>query len=276
MSKFPTRGESDTAQATAAPVTRSMLAADLERLGLERGAVVLVHCSLSRLGWVAGGAQAVIEALLDVIGRRGTLVMPTHSTQLTEPSHWRNPPVPAHWWPVLRAELPAFDAHLTPTRVMGVVAETFRKLPQAVRSSHPHGSFTACGPKAASITQVHPVDCIFGEHSPVARLYALDACILLLGVDHGNNTSLHLAEYRARYPNKRTHREGAPVLVEGVRRWVEFDELVLDDADFGLLGDAFARATGAERRGPVGSGEARLMSSRAVIDYAVGWFEAHR
>jgi aminoglycoside 3-N-acetyltransferase len=135
MSRMP----SDQALVEAAngrpPVTSRSLAAELGELGLHDGMTVLVHSSLSALGWVAGGAHAVILALCDAVGPTGTIMMPTHSAQLSDPVEWRAPPVPVSWWPVIHAEMPAFDTDLTPTRNMGVVPETFRKHPAALRSS---------------------------------------------------------------------------------------------------------------------------------------------
>jgi len=110
----------------------------------------------------------------------------------------------------------------------------------------------------------------------VQRLYVLDGQVLLLGVGHGNNTSLHLAEYRANWPAKGQIREGAPIVEDGERRWVEFDELAWNDDDFVRLGEDFAVATGKERRGPAGWGDARLMQSRNVVDYAVSWMNSNR
>ena len=75
----------------------------------EPGTVVLVHSSLSAMGWVCGGAVAAITALQGVLGSSGTLVMPAHSPGLSEPGKWQNPPVPESWWPVIRENLPAYD-----------------------------------------------------------------------------------------------------------------------------------------------------------------------
>ena len=139
------------------PVTLSSLVRDLKTLGVDSGSIAIVHTSLTNLGWVAGGAQAVIEALIHVLGDAGTLVMPTHTGHLIDPERWSAPPVPEHWWPTLRAETPAFDPDLTPTRSMGVVAETFRKHARARRSLHPHVSFAALGPDADKITRDHHI-----------------------------------------------------------------------------------------------------------------------
>lgn len=94
---------------TPQPATRASLARQMRENGLTLGGTVLVHSSLSSLGWVAGGPVAVIQALLDCVGPQGTIVMPTHSGDLTDPADWRSPPVPADWVQILRNEMPAYD-----------------------------------------------------------------------------------------------------------------------------------------------------------------------
>ncbi len=259
----------------AAPVTPASMAGDLRALGVQPGMLLNVHSALSRLGWVVGGAQAVIQSLLDVLGEAGTLMMPSHSAQLSDPANWQNPPAPEAWWATIRAQMPAYHPQQTPTRNMGVIAETFRTWPGALRSGHPQTSHAALGPLADEIVAGHPLDCFFGEASPMGRLYALDGWVLLLGVGHGNNTVLHLAEDRAEFPGKTRHREGAPVLAGGRRRWQDFRPLKVSDHDFQEVGAAFA-ATGRQAEGPVGGATALLMRAREVVDFATPWFAKHR
>jgi aminoglycoside 3-N-acetyltransferase len=87
-------GEARTIQASPAPVTQAGIADELRALGVRPGSVLLVHTAMSALGWVCGGAQAVVGALLDALGPDGTLVVPTHTNGNSEPSEWENPPVP--------------------------------------------------------------------------------------------------------------------------------------------------------------------------------------
>ena len=175
----------------------------------------MVHAALSSLGYIAGGAQAVVLALLDAVGADGTLIMPTHSGDLSDPAEWRNPPVPEEWWATIRASTPAFDPELTPTRKMGAIAECLRHVRRVLRSNHPTVSAAAVGPNAEVVVSGHELAFGLGESSPQARLYDLDGWVLLLGVTHANNTSLHLAEYRSTFPNKPWTTHSSPFLIKG-------------------------------------------------------------
>lgn len=194
-------------------VTKSSIRIDLQKIGLAKGDIVLVHCSLSSLGWVCGGAVTVIEALLETVGTSGTIVMPAHTSNNTDPRRWENPPVPKEWWPIIRQETAPFRVESTPSNSMGSVAELFRTWPNTLRSHHPIGSFTANGLKAEFITKQHRFDSMFGECSPLARLYEFDAKVLFLGTGYSTNTCFHLAEERANF-SKQTQEEGCAVLIE--------------------------------------------------------------
>ncbi len=251
------------------------LVSNLRDLGLESGDVVMVHSSLSALGWIVGGAQAVVEALLQTVGPEGTIVMPTQTGQLTDPASWSNPPVPPEWIPIIRGEIPAFDPAATLPRGMGKITESFMLHPSTLRSDHPTVSFAARGPAAERIVGSHPLVPEFGETSPLGRLYELDAKVLLLGVDHSSNTSLHLAEYRASWPGKSVQQMGAPILVDGKRQWVTYEDLDWDEEDFEQIGEAFAES-GAESQGRVGLGLGRLCRQRELVDFGILWIAANR
>ncbi|MBP7961825.1 MAG: AAC(3) family N-acetyltransferase [Caldilineaceae bacterium] len=269
--------EAETIAATPGPpVTMTQLIRDLSALGVTPGMTLMVHSSLRSLGWVCNGPDAVVLALQSVVGEAGTLVMPAHSGQLTEPAHWQNPPVPESWWPIIRAEAAPYDPARTPTRSMGAIADAFRTSPDVRRSDHPHHSFAAWGRHRDRIVAGHSLDVAMGEGSPLAHIYELGGWVLLLGVPHANNTSLHLAEYRADFPGKANETQGAPMLVNGQRRWVEFETLAVDSDDFDQIGTAFAKQTGLVNRGRVGYADALLMPQPALIDFAVGWMEGNR
>jgi aminoglycoside 3-N-acetyltransferase len=235
--------------------------------------VLLMHSSLKALGWVCGGPVAVVQALLDALGPEGTLVVPTHTPDNSDPADWQHPPVPESWWPVIRERTPGFDPAVTPSRWMGVLAETVRTWPGARRSDHPQVSFAALGPAAQAVVAGHQLDEMLGERSPLGALYRLDGDVLLLGVEYSSNTSLHLAEYRLPDPPRR--RQGAAVRTAHGRAWQGWEDVETNEDDFDQVGAAFEAADGA-RTGLVGAAPSRLMRQRALVDFAVDWFTTHR
>jgi aminoglycoside 3-N-acetyltransferase len=266
--------EASSILASPSPVTQASLGDDLRGLGVRAGGVLLVHSSLSALGWVCGGAQAVVGALLDALGDAGTLVVPTHTGGNSDPAQWQAPPVPEAWWPVIRATMPAYDPAITPARGLGAVPELARTWPGALRSGHPQDSFAAIGPHAETVTAGHALESGLGERSPLARIHDLDGDVLLLGVDHRSNTSLHLSEHRVPRPRRESY--GAAFRgADGRRRWATWEGVAADQSDFGGLGAAFD-AGGGVTVGRVGVGEARLMRQRELVAFGVAWMTEHR
>jgi aminoglycoside 3-N-acetyltransferase len=261
---------------TPEPVTVESMRVDFRDLGVESGQTLLVHASLSALGWVCGGPVAVVDALRDELTEEGTLVMPTHSPGNMEPSNMQAPPIPEEWYDTVRAQLPPYRPELTPTQGMGAIPECFRSYGDVRRSSHPQHSFAAWGADANFVVAEHSLEESLGEPSPLARVYELDGDVLLLGVDHARNTSLHLAEYRADL-ELGTVTTGSAVLRDGQREWVQFEHLDIDDSDFTDCGEAFdAARPEAVQRGAVGAGKAKLVSQRALVDFGAEWFTENR
>jgi aminoglycoside N3'-acetyltransferase len=210
-------------------------------LGVEAGGVLLVHASFSSVAPVEGGPPGLIEALLAALGKDGTLVMPSMADDDDTP----------------------FDRTQSPCRAVGIVADTFWRMPGVLRSDSPH-AFAAFGPQAARITGPHPVDIPHGLESPPGRVHELDGQVLLLGVGHDANTTLHVAEaiagVRYRQPKHAT------VLENGKPKRYEYGETDHCCERFGLL-DAWLGDR--QRRGTVGRAEARLARSHDIVAAAL-------
>ncbi|MCX4991741.1 MULTISPECIES: aminoglycoside N(3)-acetyltransferase [unclassified Streptomyces] len=249
-------------------VTRDTLAGDLRALGVQPGETLLVHSSLSALGWVNGGPVAVVQGLLDALGPHGTLVVPTQSGDLSDPALWSRPPVPEEWWPAIRATMPPYDPRVTPSRGVGVIPETVRTWPGALRSAHPETSFAALGPRAAAVVDGHAPDCRLGERSPLARLEAGGARVLLLGAGYSTCTSFHLAEYRVPSPVVEVGRPSPT-------GWEKVREVSITSELFEELGTDFERDRPVVR-GTVGAARARLFPVADAVAYAERWLPLHR
>ncbi|NMO94370.1 AAC(3) family N-acetyltransferase [Paenibacillus lemnae] len=255
--------------------TQEDLMFDLTQAGLKEGQTVIVHISLSKLGFVVGGAETLIRAMLKIVGPEGTLMVPSQTWKNLDPAagvHWEEP---QEWWPTIRQHWPAYDKHVTPAIGMGVTAEMLRRWPGAFRSDHPARSFAAVGRHAEYLTANHDLSNIFGQDSPLDKLYQLNGHILLLGVGYDKCTSLHLVETRAHYPGKSSMQESSAMLVDGQRQWVTYETLAVDDADFRDLGAAYDQLRNVQVH-RIGNAVARLLEQRDLVDWAVSWMEANR
>jgi aminoglycoside 3-N-acetyltransferase len=228
---------------TRPPIATRDLTGQLLALDVEPGGVLLVHCSFSRVGPVEGGPPGLVAALQTAVGPTGTLVMPSMSDDDDVP----------------------FDPRSAACLGMGVVADRFWRLPGVFRSDSPH-AFAARGPKAAGICATHPLDVPHGLDSPVGRVWELDGQVLLLGVGHDANTTIHLAESMAGV----RYRRPKHLTVLSAGRPVRYDYAEIDHCcrNFDLM-DGWLEAGRRQRRGAVGHGEARLVRARAVVDAAL-------
>lgn len=257
------------------PIIKADVIKAFSSLGLKKGDVVMVHTSLSKIGYVCGGAQTIIESLIETVGEDGTIMMPTQS--------WKNldPEAGVHWvvseenWDTIRENWPAYDKRITPTNTMGAVAEMFRSWPGSIRSDHPARSVAAWGRYAEHLVSNHDLSDIFGDGSPIGKLYQLDGKVLLIGVGYDKNTSIHLADVKADYPGKHNSIEHSAIMENGRRVWKEYETLYVDGEDFVDIGSAFELNNTVEKTA-LGNAELRLMSQRELVDYAVEWIEAHR
>ena len=224
------------------------LIAQLRQLGLREGAVVVVHTSFKAVGPVEGGPLGLIAALRSALGPAGTLVMPSMSDDDDHP----------------------FELTRTPCRGMGIVADTFWRLPGVLRSDH-NAAFAAAGPLAAAITRPHPLAPPHGIDSPIGRVAALGGQVLLLGVGHSENTTLHLAEVMGEVPYR--SRKSCMVMRAGVPVRVEYDENDHCCENFRQV-DSPLREQGLQFEGMVGSGPARLSRSSDILRVALNLLSA--
>lgn len=258
-------------------VTRSKIADDLRALGVGPGQVVMLHASVRALGWVVGGPDVVIRALLDVLTPTGTLMMYVG---------WEDAPYELVEWPELRQrayleECAPFDpATSRAVRKWSILTEYLRTWPGACRSQHPDGSFAAVGAQAEWITSDHPLQYGYGPGSPLAKLCQAGGQVLLVGAPFDTITLLHYAEHLAKVPNKRIVRYKMPVLRDDQRVWVELEEFdtsrgIVDwegEDYFSVIAREFL-SSGNGRSGTVGAAQSYLFEATALVEFGVKWLE---
>ena len=186
-------------------VTKEEIITELKKLGLKKEDIVLVHSSLSAIGYVVGGADTVVNALLETVGPKGTILMPAYPMNGTMLEYAKTDPL--------------FNPKNDLSQ-MGKITEAFRLRKEALRSLHPTHSVAAIGPHAEYLLKNHEksqTPC--GKTSPFYKLTELDGRILHLGSRFGQTTSVHVIED----------------LVDDFPHKVYFDELIpmryLDDKE---------------------------------------------
>lgn len=245
--------------------TGRMLAAQLRELGVREGDMLMVHSSLRNIGPIVGGVNVLVQALFEAVGTDGTIAAYVDF----EPFFEDDDPLD---------DIPVFDKRIAhAARDHGVLHETLRNWPGAVRSDHPDAGVVAIGRRAEWLTADHPFHYGYGAGSPFEKFHQAGGRVLMLGAPLDTVTMLHYAEFLAEIPGKRIVRYRRRM---GPDQWVDFEEFDTSDpvADylpenvFEQIAIAFL-ADGKGRTGRVGNAAAHLLDSQELIPFAVNWLE---
>ena len=226
-------------------VTHADIVTGLRELGIGTGWLLQVHSSLSSLGFVEGGAGTVVDALLEVVGPEGTVMMPTFN----------------------HGGADIYDPRTTPS-TNGAVTEALRRRPSARRSMHPTHPYAAIGRQAEELIAGHREVLTFDRRSPLGKLADRGGYVLLLGVGMRANTAAHIGETMARvhclgfnqFP-RRVRLEDGQVIAAWGDIWrdgpcrIEWDPL-----------ETRMRTRNLIRDGRIGNGAVHLMKALDVID----------
>lgn len=258
-------------------VTRAALRDNLNRIGITAGDTVMVHAAMRKVGPLLNGPDALIRALLDVLGPEGSIMVYTswdsmHDDLMDDEGH-----VLPEW----RDHVPGFDvATSRAVRMNGAIAEFVRTTPGARRSANPGASVAALGKLADWITADHPQDYGFGPGTPLAKLVEVEGCVLMVGAPWDTMTLVHHADHLADIPHKNLVRYEVPFAGVGGIEWrfmEEFDstEPVLDDMPENYIEQivqAFV-ADGNGRQGMIGQAPSLLVEAKPMCDFAISWLE---
>lgn len=255
----------------------------MRELGVRQGGILMAHVRISALGWVVGGTQTVVEAVLEAIGADGTLMVYAG----WEDDTWHIAAWPPEWQEAYRREMPPFDQHLSGAdHDMGRFAERVRTWPGAVPSSAHVMRMIAVGPDAEWLTADHPWDHGNGPGSPLAKLVEAEGQVLMLGAPLEKLTLLHHAEALVDSPEKRLVTYPIPVREGDAVVWREvqdhdtsgraafpYDRFVPKDVDeFEFIARAALKAR-CGVAGKVGESTSHLFEAKPLLEFAVRWLE---
>lgn len=240
----------------------------------------MLHLSIKQIGWLVGGPDIMIQALLEILGVEGTLMMY---------AGWEDSPYGLSDWETDKKEkylqeCPAFDPDISRAVVgWGVLVERLRCWPGSYRSQHPDASFVALGKQAQYLTQGHALHYGYGLQSPLHKLVNLGGRVLNIGAPLNTTTLLHYSEDQAGLPNKKVVRYQMPVLI-GDRQvqWIPVEEF---DTSSGIVqgypGDYFTDlmqnyiSTYSLTKQYIGKAPSYLFSAPHLHIFAKHWMEKH-
>ncbi len=206
----------------------------LRNIGIQNGDVLEVHASMKSIGFMLGGANALLDAILETIGFEGTIVMSAHSSDNSEPAYFQKPPIDVALYQTIRENTPSFKGKFDDLYGMGQLAVALQKRPSVYFSNHPQVSMMSHGKHAKWITQSHPLNDMFGLRSPIAKMVELKTKVLLIGVEYDSCTGMHLGEVLS---------QKRPIIIQGSRmvvgskeEWVKFLSHDFDSNDFNQVG----------------------------------------
>lgn len=232
----------------------------LRQIGLKSGNVVFIHSAMRTIGYVDGGTETVLLALFEVIGKEGTVVVPTFTFAHEEEKD-----------PIID---PANDRS-----EMGIITETLRQRPDAFRSTAFRHSVAAVGPRARVITEVDPALSVFDLRSSFGVMLASNMQVVLLGVSYANSTSHHFAEFLCDLPYRRTielkvkvRRKDGTIVEQPMTDYQPDSYCGSRHPDFNCLGKMLEDA-GLVGIGTIGNAVVRRFAMRDLVDLAIAEVE---
>lgn len=245
--------------------TKEMLSQQLEKLGIQKGMVLFVQSDIRKLGNFAGGAQTLINALMDCVGFEGTLVIPTFTTHLADPACQKQR-IAREFWGQARQDALPYHRKLSAPDWEDAFTLQFLRNEGVVRSYHPMYSFAAWGKYAKLICDKHPLHFGLGENSPLGKLLEFNGHVVLLGELYHECTLFKLAYYHKE--NQPIRIISAPIESNQAMIWKDMLELSFEDEVDETLG-GFIESQGVVSTAYIGNGICHMFSARDAIKLAV-------
>ncbi|MDE6195515.1 MAG: AAC(3) family N-acetyltransferase [Erysipelotrichaceae bacterium] len=241
----------------------------LQSLGIQKGMLVLVDAAIHNFGYISGGAQAIIEALMEIVGYEGTIIMPSFTMEHMDPSCKSKYRIEREHWEYIRQNPMAFHRKLSAPTSQDALVHQFMRNEAIARSCHPLYSFVAWGKYAKLLCDKHPLHFGLSKDSPLGKIVDLNGYVLLLGCDYKECTMFHLARY---------HGEQLPIKIVSAAIqqnkqvvWKDMLDLELINDDFAVIGEAMEERK-VVKTSYLGTGRCRFFSAREAVRIASAYF----
>lgn len=253
------------------PLSKDMLVDEFKQLGLKSNDKVMVHSSLSSFGYVIDGARAIIDAIIEVVGEDGLILMPGHSSWNSDPLEWTNPPMPKEWTEHIANSILPYDPQKSAIDFVGAIPIAFSKYNGVLRTNHPTVSFLMYGNYIGWENQ--PLNYPLGVDSQLMKLFEEDGKVLMLGTDYSNVTALHLSEYLSDKVKEEVNK--SKVLIDNTPEWVSIIEKEAQCEFFNLIGDIYERDRFYSER-MIGYSKCKLVDVRELVTLGKAFFDHNK
>ncbi len=238
----------------------------------------MVHAAMSKVGPLLNGPDALSNAILEVVGPDGTMLVYTSWDSVHDDLLGDDGRVLPKW----RDHVPGFDQNASrAVRMNGIIAEFVRTMPGARRSANPGASVAAVGKLADWITADHRLDYGFGENTPLSKLVEVGGSVLMVGAPWDTMTLVHHADHLAAIPDKQTIRIEVPFAGVNGTEWRFMEEFETGDPIHEDLSENYIEQivtayveSGGGSQGMIGFAPSLLVEARPMLAFAIRWLEA--
>ncbi len=253
-------------------ITKQDIVNALKTNGVKEDAVLEVHVALSSFGYVVGGAQTIIDALIDVVGYNGTILMTMNDLFNSEPTYWKVPSMVYDDIKKIRKHIPAFDKKNSDSYDSGSVVENLRRRTGVVISNHPTYSYIAWGKYAKFLCNRHSLHLSQSIESPLGRISELRGHVLLMGVDYSYCSLFHLAQEITKCETIEVN--GAAIEVDGQRIWKKYLNTHYNNKAFNAIGEQLESKQLVKKFNIMGT-PCRLLKVSLAINEAISYYHEH-